>query len=214
MTAGTRYARYIAAFALIVLAGIVINRTLAPSAGARGVAPGVQIPPFAAPLALGGLQGDVNVATHPNDGQAGTHPACTVRGAQILNICELYERSPVVLALFVDGSTCPAVLSDMQALTSSFPNVRFAAVAIKGEAAGVGNLIRSRGLRFPVGLDRDGALVPLYQLATCPQITFVYPGGVVQSEALLSRPPHAQLRARIEELIAASRARGWKPGSA
>ena len=59
-------------------------------------------------------------------------PACEVRGPQILNICQLYERGPVVLALFVDAGSCADVLGDMQALAPSFPEVRFAAVAIKG----------------------------------------------------------------------------------
>ena len=132
-------------------------------------------------------------------------PACTERGPQILNICELYEQGPVVLALFVDGGSCPDVLGDMQALRASFPGVRFAAVAIKGDTAGVRKLIRSRGLTFPVGLDRDGALAALYKVATCPQVTFVEPGGVVQSKALLTRPSPAALRARVAALAAAGR---------
>ena len=52
-------------------------------------------------------------------------------GRGILNVCQLYERGPVVLALFVDAGSCPAVLGDLQALAPSFPGVRFAAVAIK-----------------------------------------------------------------------------------
>jgi hypothetical protein len=63
-----------------------------------------------------------------------------------------------------------------------------------------------------VGLDRDGSLLPLYKVATCPQVTFAYPGGVVESPALLTRPPIATLRARVRELVAASRARGWRGG--
>jgi hypothetical protein len=47
---------------------------------------------------------------------------------------------------------------------------------------------------------------------SCPQIAFVYPGGIVQSAALLGTPSLATLHARVAELLAASRARGWKPG--
>ena len=39
----------------------------------------------------------------------------------------------MVLALFVDAGSCPRILSDMQALAPSFPDVRFAGVAIKGD---------------------------------------------------------------------------------
>jgi hypothetical protein len=208
---GARYGRYVVIIAVIALVAITVNTALTPPNGARGIAPGDPVPPFAAPLALGGLPGDVNVATRPEQGQAGRRPACTVRGPRILNVCQLYEQGPLVLALFVDGGSCPAILDDLQALATSFPDVRFAAVAIRGEAAGVGRLVRAHRLRFPVGLDRDGILAGLYKLSTCPQVTFAYPGGVVQSAALLSRPPLATLRARVAELIAAARARGWKP---
>jgi hypothetical protein len=65
---------------------------------------------------------------------------------------------------------------------------------------------------MPVGVDTDGRLGGLYAMVSCPQITFVYPGGVVQSAALLSRPSLATLRVRVASLLAASRARGWRPG--
>jgi hypothetical protein len=208
---GTRYGRFIAILAAIALVAITVNTALTPPNGARGIAPGDPVQPFAAPLALGGLAGDVNVATRPHQGQAGRLPACTVRGPRILNVCQLYAQGPLVLALFVDGGSCPAILDDMQALAPAFPDVRFAAVAIKGEAAAVGRLVRAHRLSFPVGLDRDGILAGLYKLSTCPQVTFAYPGGVVQSAALLSRVPLATLRARVAALTAAARARGWKP---
>jgi hypothetical protein len=60
-------------------------------------------------------------------------------------------------------------------------------------------------------LDHDGSLA-LYGVAPCPcaQVTFAYPGGEVQGPALVRRAPIATLRARISELFAASRARGWR----
>ena len=141
-------------------------------------------------------------------------PACTVRGPQILNMCQLYERAPVVFVLFVDGGSCPAILGDLQALAPSFPGVQFAGVAIRGSRSAVRRLVRSRGLSLPVGIDRDGVLAGLYKLGSCPQVSFAYPGGVVQSPALLARPSRATLRARVSELVAASRARGWKGAAA
>ena len=47
---------------------------------------------------------------------------------EILNICQLYERGPAVLALFFKAGSCPDVLTRMQELTSDFPRVGFAAV--------------------------------------------------------------------------------------
>jgi hypothetical protein len=198
-----RYGRWIGALAIVILVLITINTIVTPSNGLTGLAPGEHIPPFAAPLATGDLQGSVNVAAHPEAGPA-KHAACAVRGPQILNICELYERGPVVLALFVDASACNGVLAEMQTLVPEFPAVRFAAVAIKGERDSLRAEIRSRGLAFPVGVDPEGVLPALYKMATCPQITFAYPGGVVQSKALLTTPSLAQLRARVDALVRAS----------
>ena len=209
--AGTRYGRYMGVLAALALVGIVAITLFGSKIDVKGIAPGARIPPFAAPLALGSLPGDVNVATHAGQGQAGNRPACSVRGAQVLNVCQLYEAAPLVLALFIDNSSCTGVLRELQALAPAFPQVRFAAVAIKGETGAVRGLVRREGLTFPVGLDRDGILVELYKLATCPQISFVYPGGVVQSAAMLSTPPPALLHARVAALLADARARGWRP---
>jgi hypothetical protein len=204
-----RYGGYVGLLALVILVLITVNTIVTKPNGVRGIAPGAMLPPFAVPLARGTLVGDADTARHADEGSAGRVPACAERGSQILNICELYERAPVLLVLFVDGGSCPDVLSDVQALAPSFPGVRFAAVAIKGARAEVRKLIARRGLTFPVGLDSDGALAALYKVATCPQLTFAYPGGAAQSAALLTRPSRATLRARLRALVAGARARGW-----
>jgi hypothetical protein len=212
--AGRRYGPYLAVLGLVILVLVAINTALTKPTGVAGVQPGRVLPPFAVPLATGNLNGDANVATRADDGEAGKRPACSVRGMEILNVCQLYEQGPVVLALFVDLGSCPAVLSDMEALAPSFPGVRFAAVAIKGDRGSLRKLVRSHDLaHVPVGIDEDGALATLYKVASCPQVSFAYPGGVVQSRALLTRPPPATLRARVRELVADARARGWKGAS-
>jgi hypothetical protein len=203
-----RYGRYVALLAIVILVGITINTISTKPNGGAGIAPGEKLAPFAAPLALGGLPGDTNVATRANEGAAGRVPACSVRGPKVLNICQLYERGPVVLALFVDDGSCPQVLSEMQALVHEFPQVSFAAVAIKGGTSGVTKLIDSHGLTFPVGLDRDGALAALYKVASCPQLTFASRGGIAQGRAMLNRPSTAALRARVQELVEESKAAG------
>ncbi len=202
--------RLVGVVGIAIVVAITINTALTKPNGSTGIPPGQRLAPFAVPLAVSDLQGEANVATHANDGSAGAKPACSVREARVLNVCQLYEHSPVVLALFVDRGSCPGILSDMQKLAPSFPGVRFAAVSIKGDRGQLRRLVRSRGLTFALGIDKDGALAALYKVASCPQVTFAYPGGVVQSKALLLRPPLATLRARIDGLVRAARARGWR----
>ncbi|HEY2282732.1 MAG TPA: hypothetical protein VGH60_04180 [Solirubrobacteraceae bacterium] len=200
-----RYGRYVGLLALVILVLITINTIVTKPNGARGIEPGHTIPPFAAPLALGTLTGAVNVATHANEGTAGRIPACAVREPGALNVCALYHGRPLVLALFVDESSCPDVLSQMQTLAGAFPAVSFAAIAIKSERGPLLTLIRKRGLtRVQVAFDSDGILAGLYKVASCPQVSFVLPGGVVQSPALLNTPSPQTLRARVAELVAAA----------
>jgi len=206
-----RYGRYVGVLGLVILVLITINAALTKPNGAHGIEPGHAIPPFAAPLATGNLNGAVNVATRANEGAAGRTPACEVREEGVLNVCELYERGPLVLAVFVDSGSCEAILGDMQALAPGFPGVSFAGVALGGERGPLRKLVRERGLTsVQVGLDSEGVLVDLYKVASCPQVTFVLPGGVVQSPALLSRPSRQTLRERVRELVAAANARGWR----
>jgi hypothetical protein len=204
-----RYGRYVGVLAVVILALITLNTVLTHSHGAMGLPVGTAMPPFAVPLATGDLPGEANVATRPNQGDAGRTPACQVRGSEILNLCQLYERGPVVLALFVDAGGCQGILDDLQKLAPSFPGVSFAAVSLKGHREKLRALVSAHHLSLPVGLDRDGALAALYRVSSCPQITFGYPGGKVQSRALLVRPSLATLRARVSSLVAAARARGW-----
>jgi hypothetical protein len=199
--------------ALVILVLITVNTIVTKPNGARGIEPGHAIPPFAAPLALGTLKGDVNVATHADEGAAGRTPACAVRGPGVLNVCALYRGRPLVLALFVNEGSCPDVLGEMQALAGAYPQVSFAAVAIKGERGPLLSLMGKRGLRrVQVGIDRDGVLASLYKVASCPQVSFVLPGGVVQGPALLDTPSPHTLRARVAELVAAvGRETGKRP---
>ena len=189
-----RYGRYVVLLALVILVGITVNTISTKPNGASGVPAGEQVPPFAVPLVTGSLKGDANVST------TGKAPACTVRGQEILNICQQYEAAPVALALFVDGGGCADVLDDLQALSASYPKVRIAAVSIRGDRGSVHSLVSSHGIGFPVGIDDQGDLAALYKIATCPQVTFIERGGAAQGNAVLGRPSRAALGARLAEL--------------
>ena len=176
--------------AVAVIAYITYNSLQTEGPGSRGVDPGRDLPAFAAPLALSGLEGDANVSDR----------ACDVRGEAVLNVCELAEGGPVVLAFFAEPvERCDAQIDVLDGLRSRFPDVRFAAVAIRGDRDELRKRIRERGWRLPVGHDRDGAVANVYAVAVCPQITFARRGGEVLETTFGSQDADA-LAAVIEEL--------------
>jgi hypothetical protein len=138
------------------------------------------MPPFAVPLALGGLDGDANIAERVGEGQAGNRPACSVRGPEILNGCALREAGPVVLAFFViRDRKCVGQVDALQQVGAQVPGVRVAAIAIRGGRDDLRAMVRRHRWTLPVGYDRDGALANAYHVQVCPQITFARRGGRV-----------------------------------
>ncbi len=207
-----RYAWIVGAIALVALAWIAINTLRTQGGSSTGPAAGSQLPPFAAPLALGDLDGDANVARKADSGAAGRRPACEVRGPQILNACELAERGPVVLAfLATRGGDCTRELDRLQAAQRAHPGIQLAAVAIRGDRGRIRRLIAEHGWRFPVAIDRDGAVANLYGVAVCPQVTYAYPGGEVRGTTI-GAESEAVIRGRVARLEAAARERGWSGG--
>lgn len=169
---------------------IVLNTLRTEGPGSRGVPAGTTLPAFAMPLALSGLDGDANVSER----------ACTVRGEDILNVCELYEEGDVVLAFFVESSgRCDDQLDTLDRVRERFPDVRFAAVAIKGDRERLRRTIREHGWTLPVGYDRDGAVANSYGVAVCPTITLAERGGEVV-RTLLGSQDEQELEAAIREL--------------
>jgi hypothetical protein len=193
--------RWVAGVAVVALALITVNTISVGPGRLGGIPPGSHLPPFAAPLADGGPSGVADIARHPNDGSAGHVAACAERGPGILNICQLYERHPVVLALFVDGGGCEEILPELQQLIAQFPQVRFGAVAFNGNRAAIRRLIRRDGLTFPIAVDEGGRVASLYAMTSCPQLNFAYPGGEVESRAATDRPALAELRKRVRRLV-------------
>jgi hypothetical protein len=169
---------------------IVLNTLRTEGPGSRGVAAGSTLPAFAVPLALSDLDGDANVSDK----------ACTVRGEKILNSCQLAEKGPVVLAFFIEPSQrCDDEIDAIDRLRSRFPDVQFAAVAIKGDRDNLRDRVRDNGWRLPVGYDRDGAVANLYGVAVCPTITLARRGGKV-AETLLGSQDEDALAKAIGEL--------------
>jgi hypothetical protein len=200
-----RYGWLAAAVAFALIVYVSLNTLRSDHVSSRGPKPDSRVPPFAAPLALGDVNGDVNVARKAGEGEAGNRPACSVRGPGILNSCQLAERGPFVLAfLATRGTKCTRQLDVLERARVAHPDVQIAAVAIRGDRADLRALVRSHGWRFPVAYDHDGILANLLGVAVCPLIVYALPGGIVR-ESTVGEIDGSALDRRLDAL---ERARG------
>jgi AhpC/TSA family len=184
--------------AIAAIAYISLNSLRTEGPGSRGVPVGERMPAFAAPLATSGLEGDANVDRDD---------ACGVRGADVLNVCELYGGGPVVLAFFAEPvERCDEQIDVLERVRARHPELEFAAVAIRGDRDDLRARVRERGWRVPVGHDRDGAVANLYAVAVCPTITFARRGGDVALTTFGSQDER-ELEAAIDRAFA-----GGAPG--
>jgi hypothetical protein len=201
--AGRSTATWIVGIAVVIaLAYITLNTARTESPGSRGLEPGTEMPPFAVPLALSDFDEDTdaNVNPGPGPGDRDEPPACDVRGPEILNSCELAERGPVVLTFIAARSeACDRQVDALERLRERYPDVSFAAVAIRGDPDDLRTLIRRRGWKLPVGWDGDGAVANAYAVAICPTLTFARQGGRVEGTSLRLLEGET-LRHRIETI--------------
>jgi hypothetical protein len=115
----------IAAVVLLAVVGVGALRAGGGPARAR-LAAGDAAPPFAAPLALSGLDNDANVATPATVGEeAGAIPACEVRRPDVLNACALWRAGPLAVAFFSERSDeCVAEVDRLDAAAGRHPRSR------------------------------------------------------------------------------------------
>jgi hypothetical protein len=171
---------------VVVLAYITLNSLRTEGLDVKGLERGAELPPFAMPLATSASDGAANIATRPGNETEGKVPACTVRGPEILNVCELSERGPVVLAFVVTrAESCERQVDVLDQVAARVPGVGFAAVAVRDDRDRLRRLIGERGWRVPVGYDRDGAVGNLYGLGlVCPLLTYAGRDGRVEKSEL------------------------------
>lgn len=167
----SRYTWFIGVVAFLFIVLVTINAVDDQGAAPGGPERDAKLVGFAVPRADAPARKDGD-----EDANLDAKTACKVRGPGILNICEEYERGPVVLALFpTDASRCAAVMEQFDRLARRLRDVRFVAVGSRGKRQD----LTERRHAFPVGWDRDGGVATGYGLVGCPQITFAHKGGAV-----------------------------------
>jgi len=181
--------------AVVVIGYITVNTLRTERLDPLAV--GTSLPPFAMPLA--------RVASDDADARVSAD-ACRVRGPDVLNLCDLGDGRPVVLAFVVTGAgDCAEQVDVLDRVARRFPGVGFAAIAVRGDPEELRGLVRRRGWRVPVGYDHDGAASIEYGLsAVCPLVTFGDREGRVAGSAI-GLLDEAALTRRVEALAAGRR---------
>lgn len=197
-----KYAWAVGIVALMLLGVLLFAQTIPNSGeGLRGPEPGSRLKAFAAPSALGPLEGDANVCQRePCPEQAGAEPACELVSEQVVNLCEL-RKGPLVLTFIFDrGADCYPQVDRTERLKDELPGVQFATVFFSRKGRDeIRRLVRGRRWTQPVGVDEDGAIANLYGVGGCPTTIFARPGGrVLDTE--LGNVTEDELRRKAERL--------------
>jgi hypothetical protein len=200
--ATNKYAWAVGIVFVMILSVLLFVETL-PNSGESlfGPKPGSRLKAFAAPDALGNLEGDANVCQkEPCPEGAGEVPACDVRVEGVVNLCELRER-PLVLTFFFDrGADCEPQVDRTERVKDSVPQVQFATVYFsRKDRDEIRRIVEARGWTQPVAVDADGALVNLYGVGGCPTTIFARAGGRV-ADVALGNLTEDQLRAKAERI--------------
>jgi peroxiredoxin len=187
---GGRYGWVVGVAFVIVVIVAGANALRNSGEGYRGVPAGELLPPFAAPLAIGGPENDANIA--PDD-------ACDVRGPGVFNVCDLRAQKPIAMT-FVANATrgCEDQLDRVERVRREFPEVAFVGVISKRDVEEAEEIVRGRTWNFQVAVDRDAQLFNLYGIGDCPTTIFARRGGVVTASKrgeLSEQQLRAELRA-------------------
>jgi hypothetical protein len=197
-----KYAWAVGIVFVMILSVLLFVQTL-PNSGESlfGPKPGTRLKAFAAPNALGNLEGDANVCQkEPCPEDLGEVPACEVRVEGVVNVCELRKR-PLVLTFFFDrGADCEPQIDRTERVKDSVPQVQFATVYFsRKDRDEIRRVVEARGWTQPVAIDRDGGLVNLYGVGGCPTTVFARAGGRV-ADVELGNLTEDQLRAKAERI--------------
>lgn len=200
--ATNKYAWAVGIVFVMILSVLLFVETL-PNSGESlfGPKPGTRMKAFAAPSALGNVEGDANVCQkEPCPDGAGEIPACEVRSEQVVNLCEL-RRRPVVLTFFFDrGADCEPQIDRTERVKDSVPDVQFATVYFsRKERDEIRRVVEARGWTQPVAVDQDGAVANLYAVGGCPTTIFARAGGKV-ADVELGNLTEDQLRAKAQRI--------------
>ena len=160
----------IGAVALVAIVVVAIFSTSGhKGTGAKGPPVGSQTPPFAAPLAVSKLNGDVNI----------TPTACDVNLPGAFESCGATKKGPMVVGFAsVDDKECAKLLPSLNSVAAGLPGITSVMVGLRGDRKPLAKLALA-GPQVTTVWDHSGTLANRYGIAVCPTVVVVNKGGVV-----------------------------------
>ncbi|HYZ27848.1 MAG TPA: hypothetical protein VE570_02250 [Thermoleophilaceae bacterium] len=183
---------------LILIIVVGVNSLPNAGAGLKGPKPGSLLPEFAAPLATGDLDKDVNIkVTRKEPGQTF---ACAVHVPSALNGCDLRRRPSVIVFAGTRGADCLPGFDRIARVRKAFPQVNFAGILIRMNLDAAAKAVGKGHWGFPVAFDRDGQLTNVFGIGVCPATVFTRAGGRVRTTRL-GKITGPELRAEIRRIL-------------
>jgi hypothetical protein len=197
-----RYTWVVGVFALFVVVVVAFNSLPNAGRGYRGPKEGERVPVFATPLVTTDLDGDTNIKQNRRDKAAENDtPACEVTGPEIFNLCELFEKKPVVLVIGAASEECERELAAAAQLSAEMDGVQFAATITASSRSRAREAVEAAGVEFPVGWDEPPPILfNLFRVAFC-STAFVEQGGKLREFRANDPLDLAELRAGAEQLV-------------
>jgi peroxiredoxin len=176
---GGRYMWVVGVATLILLIVVLIHQLQAGSGTfLRGPTPGRQLPEFAAPL-VGGPDKDANVV--PRSSNSSTTKACDVHVPGSLNICDKWDKPVVMSFLFLRGAKCEGEFDTIERVRRRYGDrVNFIGVFFERNRGKIEDVVKKHSWKFPLVVDRDGAVTNLYSVGGCPTTVVADRGGRVR----------------------------------
>ena len=164
---GFNYVTVVGVAFVVVIVLALVNMLRTEDSGTVGIGDvgrGEPVPKFAVPVASSDLDGDANI--DPKQ-------ACKVEGADVIRVCDYFDR-PLVMSFWFTkgGSQCIDQQDVFDDVTLDYKR-RLGALSInvRDDRDDVRSLIEEHGWKVPAGYDRDGAVSNIYRVGGCP--TFI-----------------------------------------
>mgnify|MGYP003408750340 FL=1 len=193
---GFNYVTVVGVAFVVVIVLALVNMLRTEDSGTVGIGDvgrGEPVPKFAVPVASSDLDGDANI--DPKQ-------ACKVEGADVIRVCDYFDRPLVMSFWFTKGGSQCIDQQDVFDDVALGYKRRLGALSInvRDDRDDVRSLIEEHGWKVPVGYDRDGAVSNIYRVGGCPTFIYVRKGGVMKN-ATIGPASAEELNAQIRSLL-------------